>query len=249
MFEDLTRLLDKRSEPLQVFFRDDDGGWANERLDNLCQWFYERRLPLDIAVIPKALDDESTPLLEKWLAVKEADINIHQHGFSHAYHQREGRACEFGSDRNYEQQLHDISNGKEILGNVFGSKTDPVFTPPWNRCTQDTIKIMQTVGLYYLSRISGSTDLCEQDNVRSVDVAVDWLKKRKKIRLENEQSVDYITSCFDTTSTSIGIMLHHEHMLDDELSLLDKFVQVLRDSEKVLFSNMRTTGSDSTSER
>jgi hypothetical protein len=42
---------------VDVFFRDDDAGWADARLLALCDLFGALELPLDLAVIPAALHD------------------------------------------------------------------------------------------------------------------------------------------------------------------------------------------------
>ncbi len=240
MFQRLTDILARRSKPLKVFFRDDDGGWSNDQMDQLCEWFYQRRLPLDVAVIPKALDKESVSVLGKWLQTEGADIHLHQHGYSHGNHQSAGRGCEFGSDRNYQQQLNDIINGKSILEATFSSQIEPIFTPPWNRCTSETVMALNRAGIKYLSRITGSTDLGSLGAVEPIDVSIDWLKSKKGIRLSGEPLIQYIVSQFETAASTVGIMLHHQHMHTDELELLDQCIHVLKQSEKIEFGSMLT---------
>ena len=47
--------LDETAQPVEVFFRDDDAGWEDERLLELIARFAEHGLPLDLAVIPAEL--------------------------------------------------------------------------------------------------------------------------------------------------------------------------------------------------
>ena len=62
-FQTLEDVLANRKTPLKVFFRDDDGGWADARLQKLAHAFIQQQLPLDVAVIPGALSAQSIELL------------------------------------------------------------------------------------------------------------------------------------------------------------------------------------------
>ena len=48
--------LDAAREPVPVFFRDDDAGWDDARLLALLDASRRAALPVDLAVIPRALD-------------------------------------------------------------------------------------------------------------------------------------------------------------------------------------------------
>jgi hypothetical protein len=50
--------LDETAAPVTFFFRDDDAGWDDGRLFSLLDVFARRALPLDVAVIPRALSAE-----------------------------------------------------------------------------------------------------------------------------------------------------------------------------------------------
>ena len=124
--------LDQTAQPVEVFFRDDDAGWEDDRLFELIARFAEHGLPLDLAVIPAEL----TPALAGRLV--ETHAGMHQHGYAHANHETEGRKCEFGPARGYREQRLDIARGWGRLRELLGDRVDPFFTPPWNRCTRDT---------------------------------------------------------------------------------------------------------------
>ena len=97
--EPLRRDLDAAPTPRTFFFRDDDAGWADERLIALLDVFAHHSVPVDVAVIPAALDRRLAASLRRR---KEADSGLlafHQHGFAHANHEPSGRPCEFGPDR------------------------------------------------------------------------------------------------------------------------------------------------------
>jgi len=163
-------------------------------------------------------------------------VAVHQHGFSHVNHQLSGRSCEFGSDRNYEQQQSDIAKGQQKLADTFGTQVTPIFTPPWNRCTSDTAVALQSLGIRQLSRIINSEPIDKA--VPEIPVAVDWLKKRKGERLNTPELVNYISGLFDTEDEIIGVMLHHEHMDQENRDLLRQLVDTLSASQIVSFHSM-----------
>jgi len=226
--------------PLRVFFRNDDGGWADERLKELADGFIQQDIPLDIAVIPEALSNESISLIAALLDT-DGQVAIHQHGFSHVNHQLSGRSCEFGSDRNYQQQHRDIADGQKKLQSVFGSQLTPIFTPPWNRCTNDTATALKTLGFKYLSRIINSDAV--GDAIPELPVTVDWLKKRKGERLSSVELASYIGDLFDTDDEMLGIMLHHEYMDQENRTLLHQLIDILRASPMISFHTMMDAGS------
>jgi hypothetical protein len=127
--------------PIDIFFRDDDAGWADERLLELIGRFAEHGLPLDLAVIPAELTDDLAG------ALLERHAGLHQHGFAHVNHEREGRKCEFGPSRGIDEQRADIAAGRERLATLLGDRLQPFFTPPWNRCTRDTAECQVPVHL------------------------------------------------------------------------------------------------------
>ena len=129
--EPAQRALDARPDPLSVFFRDDDVGWGDAALFRLCDVFEEFAIPLDLAVIPSA----ATPALLERLSARARRLDLHQHGYAHVNHEPEGRKSEFGAARSVAAQYADIAHGRELLMAVLGDRVQPIFTPPWNRCT------------------------------------------------------------------------------------------------------------------
>ena len=132
--------LDAAPAPVPVFFRDDDAGWGDERLLALLDAFAERELPVDLAVIPRELDAGLAREL------RARPVGLHQHGLAHVNHEREGRKCEFGPARDAAAQRRDIAEGRERLTGLLGDRVDPIFTPPWNRCTTDTGRVLAELG-------------------------------------------------------------------------------------------------------
>jgi hypothetical protein len=59
----LTRALDSRETTVEMFFRDDDAGWADDRLFALLDVFASYACPIDLAAIPAAVSDKLAALL------------------------------------------------------------------------------------------------------------------------------------------------------------------------------------------
>lgn len=226
--EPVRRALQNRNRPVKVFFRNDDAGVENERLFHLLGVFENFAVPLDIAVIPKAVSTEFAEKLRERISRSHGLFNLHQHGYSHVNHERENRKCEFGPARNKRHQFEDIAKGQKILATLFDGLTQPIFTPPWNRCLSETVAALNQLGFKVLSRESRAETL-RLDGLREVPVSIDWFAKRKGISLTRRQIGMMIADQLSSRN-EIGIMLHHAQMdeserghLRDLLALFTKF--------------------------
>jgi hypothetical protein len=210
--------LDHRPEPVEVFFRDDDAGWEDARLLRLADLFAAHGLPLDLAVIPAGL----TPGLAATL--RDRPVGLHQHGYAHVNHQREGRKCEFGSDRSRAQQEADISAGRERLGELLDDRLDPFFTPPWNRCTRDTGEALVALGFTALSREHRAEPLGLLPEVSvHLDVA----------RLSPDE-LDERFAGFVRAGGPVCVMFHHAVMEDDDFARAGALLGLLAGHDRVV---------------
>jgi hypothetical protein len=201
--------LDAAAEPVRFFLRDDDAGWADRRLFALADLVAARGLPLDLAVIPTAVDRLAAAELVNRID-GGADLGLHQHGFTHANHEPEGRKCEFGSARTRTDQRRDISAGRRALAERFGSRVDAIFTPPWNRCTRETGEVLAELGFEVLSRESRAEPLAVA-GLRELPVAIDWFAKRKGKRLEPLELGELLARAIASPGP-VGVMFHHAVM-------------------------------------
>jgi peptidoglycan/xylan/chitin deacetylase (PgdA/CDA1 family) len=206
--------LDEAPTPVSFFFRDDDAGWRNDRLLRLLDAFAEHGLPLDLAVIPVELDRGlATELLARMTTTR---LRVHQHGFAHVNHEPSGRKCEFGPSRQAADQRRDIETGRRRLRELLGDAPDPIFTPPWNRCTEETARGVAALGFRLLSREwraprHGITGLAE------LPVRIDWVRLDPAAR--GARLAEAIRD-----DQPVGVMLHHAVMraaeADDLLRLI-----------------------------
>jgi len=235
-FQNLFCVIENKLAPTTVFFRDDDVGWGGDRLPPLCRCFARHDIPLDLAVIPGAMDRAAATDIEVLCDEFGPLLHLHQHGYMHINHQQDGRKCEFGMDRSSADQTMDIAAGKERLANHFGSRIEPIFTPPWNRCTDATTDILLKQGFQAVSRTESPAGNVAP-TLQEIPVTLDWLKKRDGQRLEKRSFMVYASQIF-VEHDVVGVMLHHEHMDNDELSRFDSFLRQLSQSSNVVFKSM-----------
>jgi hypothetical protein len=193
--------LDAAPAPVDVFFRDDDAGWRDDRLLALLEAFDEHALPLDVAVIPAAV----SPAVAVELSARAGPrLGLHQHGFAHRNHEPDGRKHEFGPSRTAADQRRDIETGAERLRALLGDAVEPFFSPPWNRCTHVTGRCLAQLGFRVLSREHRAAPL-GVPGLREIPVHVDWC------RLELTEIASGLAAAIAKPGPA-GVMLHHAVM-------------------------------------
>jgi peptidoglycan/xylan/chitin deacetylase (PgdA/CDA1 family) len=232
----LRMALDAANEPVTFFFRDDDAGWADDRLLELLHVFARYGVPVDLAVIPQALDQL---LARRLLACAEAHpgaIGLHQHGFAHRNHEPVGRKQEFGPSRSREQQRSDIAEGRRRLHQLLGPFAQPIFTPPWNRCTAVTISCVAELGFRALSRDARAEPPVEVD-LFELPVRVDWFAKRKGAPLGRDEVGELLARSV-ASDAAVGVMLHHVVMGAGERRRLNELLALVATHPRVRCRSM-----------
>jgi hypothetical protein len=221
----VTTALDAAIAPVPVFFRDDDAGWGDARLFELLDRFAAQSLPVDLAVIPTELDRG----LAAELAAR-AGVGLHQHGLAHVNHEREGRKHEFGPSRDAAAQRSDIAAGRERLAELLGKRVDPIFTPPWNRCTADTGRCLASLGFEVLSREARATPF-GLPSLLELPVGVDWFAHRRGERLRPASLGGRIGELIGSGGP-VGVMFHHAVMDDAEMRRATELLSLIAGHER-----------------
>jgi peptidoglycan/xylan/chitin deacetylase (PgdA/CDA1 family) len=225
--EPLRRELDAAARPCTFFFRDDDAGWETERLLALVDLFAAHAVPLDLAVIPAALDRELAARLRSRREHEPRLLDFHQHGFAHVDHEPDGRPCEFGPSRAPDDQRADIEAGARRLRALLG-ETAPIFTPPWNRCTEATGRCLLDAGFRVLVRDASAARL-ELDGLAELHVHVDWSARRRGRPLDRAEIGPLLAAACGEGTT--GVMLHHALLDRDELADVARLLALLAGHE------------------
>lgn len=222
----LRQALDESDGGIDFFFRDDDVGWATNDFRALLNCFRRYSVPLDIAAIPIALTEELADEICMMRDETPAAIGIHQHGFSHANHEAVGRKCEFGISRSGREQYRDIQRGKVKLEQMLGSALDPIFTPPWNRCTEITSDCLRELGFGVLSRDATARSFAAS-GLKELPISIDWLAKKKGSRVSLDCLGTAMANLVKQGKRPVGVMLHHELMDTRERHLLGELLALL----------------------
>jgi predicted HAD superfamily phosphohydrolase YqeG len=88
---------------------------------------------------------------------------------------------------------------------LFGEHLDPIFTPPWNRCTEITGQVLREHGIAMLSR-NLTAGLLNIHQLAECLIHIDWLAKAKGRRIPCSDVSSVIARRVADASTPIGIM-------------------------------------------
>ncbi len=223
-----------------VFFRADDIGAGGRAFEALCRLFRHRETPLAMAVVPAWLSQVRKDQLFHSAPLDEPFWGWHQHGWRHVNWQRSGKKSEFGEHRSFEKQWRDIWQGRQKMEEIFLDRFIPVFTPPWNRLSPLTIKIVKQLHFKGVS-LAGPfpRGVRSPSSLANLRIQIDLHTRKAK---DSEQ--DY-TDLLDELSTMmakkepVGIMLHHHRMSPFAFEFLDEFLKVLNNSTQVNLRGFR----------
>ncbi|MDQ4038798.1 MAG: hypothetical protein M3313_10740 [Actinomycetota bacterium] len=215
--------LDESADDCLIFFRDDDVGWDDAGLRALLDAFAAHGVPVDLAVIPTALSTALAADLN--IAVAAGSVRVHQHGYSHVNHEPGGRKHEFGPSRNAGRQEADIACGRVLLYEALGTAVDPVFTPPWNRCTTETADALVGQGFEVLSR-DHTAPRFDRAGLGEVPVTVDWFGHLKGVRWSRPELGKRLAEGV-ADNAAMGVMLHHAISDAEERSAIEGLLRLV----------------------
>jgi peptidoglycan/xylan/chitin deacetylase (PgdA/CDA1 family) len=222
----LDRLRSRRQKTV-LFFRDDDVDEDETSLRRLLNVFLKHDMPVNLAVIPGRLSGPAIELLNRYLRLRPDLFEINQHGWLHINHEPEGRKCEFGPSRTFDQQVADIANGQKILGDAFNDAFSRVFTPPWNRCVTDTFRALDQLGFEALSKKRGKEPVVGY-SFREISVTLDLYRWKNSVEMKApDELVNELISQVSEFDT-VGIMLHHKVMDETAFEALETLLAELR---------------------
>jgi hypothetical protein len=242
MHDVLMRLLEALPAGVDVFIRDDDAGWNDAQLLALLDVTERCGVPIDLAAIPGAMSSGLARFLRARIAAAPGLVGIHQHGSTHLNHESEGRKCEFGVSRGAAAQRADLARGRAQLREHFGDLLQPVFTPPWNRCTEATPALLAELGFAALSRDRGARPA--QHALQELAVDVDWSKHWRTHGSEGGASA--VVAAFAhalheraADGQPLGLMLHHAVMQQEERAALQELLGALAHHPRLRWRSMR----------
>lgn len=223
-----------------VFFRADDVGAGGRAFEALCQLFQHHKLPLAMSVVPAWLSAARQRQLFECAPLEEPLWGWHQHGWRHVNWQRSGKKAEFGDHRPFEKQWRDIWQGRQKMLDVFQDHFIPVFTPPWNRLSASTIKILQQLDFKAVSIPKPlPKGLKGPMGLKNLRIQLDLHTRKAKDReLDFHNLLGELTAALGRKEPS-GIVIHHQRMTLFAFKFLDELLHVLKDRGQVTFLSFR----------
>jgi peptidoglycan/xylan/chitin deacetylase (PgdA/CDA1 family) len=234
----LDRLRSEGRE-IDLFFRDDDVDEDENSLRKLLSIFLDEEEPVNLQIIPGRLTPAATSLLLRHHRLRPDLFELNQHGWRHINHEREGRKCEFGPSRNFDEQLADIASGRKVLEEALGAAFSLVFTPPWNRCTAETLRALDQSGFQGYSGFRSGEPVIGY-GFRDVSVTLDLHRWKNGVAMKRADEIVRELLAQLRELDTIGIMLHHKMMDEDGFDLLSHLLRELSQSEVINFHSFQS---------
>lgn len=221
-FVELLAEADRRAQPVDFWWRDDDAETVTPALDRLLELARRHALPLALAVIPK----RATVELADRLSVEPKVVAL-QHGWSHRNHAPdEAKSMELGDHRPLAAVTSDLRNGFERLTALMPEKFLPVLVPPWNRISKAVRDARTEIGLAGLST-SGPAP----GNPHWVNVHIDifeWRQARRPLTRAEVYArlAEELDRRLAGQREPLGIMTHHLVHEEASWGFLDEVFQL-----------------------
>ena len=213
-----------------LFFRADDIGAPSDKFNQLIALFKKHSLPLCLATVPAWLTETRAEILFKTTGTSDQWC-WHQHGRVHRNFETSGKNQEFGPARPKEVISKQLQLGNARLANLLGDQLQPYFTPPWNRCSEDTLVALSEQGFKAISR---SKNARPEAHKALPDFAVNVdLHTRKELTAEHAFNSILTEIENALASGCCGIMIHHQCMNDRAFMLLDTLLGLINDFKQI----------------
>jgi len=228
--------------PAPLFVRADDVAVPGRQFVRLMSLFSSFRVPLSPAVVPAWLTQTRWRQLKK-IGSRTPELWCwHQHGWRHANHEKTNKKQEFGPGRPAAQIRKDLVSGRRRLEALMGNDFYPVFTPPWNRCSLDTLNLLKELGYRAVSRSRDSLPPAPE-GVPDFQVNVDLHTRRDT---GCDSGWDRLLTDLENAvkSGACGIMIHHQLMNAAAFEFLEVLLTSIVNQKGVAPINFRgLTGS------
>jgi peptidoglycan/xylan/chitin deacetylase (PgdA/CDA1 family) len=200
-----------------VWWRDDDAGRIDVRLNWLLALAAERGRTLGLAVVPAWLDAETLQLLRS-----APQVEILQHGWAHVDHAASGeKSIELGGTADPTECLVDVQRGAVRLEATFGDRFLRVMVPPWNRIDEACLCALAAHGFHgistYANDARGASHALLHVNTH-IDL-IDWRGTRRMKPLA--QLFDELEARLAQPDCRVvGLLSHHLNMSLDDIARL-----------------------------
>jgi hypothetical protein len=210
------------SGDIAVWWRDDDAGRFDARLDRLIELAADSCRAIGLAVVPAWLDAKTERLLRS-----APHVQVLQHGWAHLDHAVSGqKSIELGGTADPSEYLIRLQQGRARLEGAFGDRFVPVIVPPWNRIDEAFLSSLARLGFRGISTYAddarGTAHRLIQVNAH-IDL-IDWRGTRRMKPLA--QLVDELEIRLAHPERKVvGLLSHHLNMNLDEMARLRQLLR------------------------
>jgi peptidoglycan/xylan/chitin deacetylase (PgdA/CDA1 family) len=223
-------------KPAHIFFRADDIGVPGKQFNRLIDLFKRYEAPLSLAVVPAWL----TPM--RWSALMKICRDTsslwcwHQHGWRHKNYEKLLKKQEYGPSRTTAEIEFELLRGRKRLASLMKGRFYPLFTPPWNRCSRETLELLRKLDYLAVSRSQNAMPAAPR-GLPDIFVNVD-LHTRRETRAEDGWKNLFEETAAALSSGFCGIMIHHQRMNDAAFGFMDILLDKLMQSDGCCISGM-----------
>lgn len=232
-------ILSRRKKKTVIFFRADDIGVPSIAFNALCRLFRHFNMPLALSVVPSWLNDARVNYLFQIASPSETLWSWHQHGWRHTNWEKDGKKSEFGPSRNESQKWQDLWKGFNKMKEILQGHFVPVFTPPWNRLSHDSLALLYKVGFKAISTDQKLTLKGELSRLKNFRIYLD-LHTRKTLKYKSAFE-DLMEDCrrLIMAREPAGVMIHHNRMNLNAFLFLANFLEAIQKSHSITVTSFR----------
>ena len=224
-----------------VYIRNDDVYRLDKTFLKVFRLFKKYKIPLVYAVIPKPTTKELAAFLNREKEKNPGLLDIVQHGWSHANHNRGiGPKFEFGRTRSARQQEKDIVCGDGKMLKLFGSNFTPAFVPPCHGYDQTTLRLINklNIPIFSAGRPTGYKYRKFKELPTSFSLN-DHDENGKYVFLGTHALIKKFPKILLGPGKFIGILFHHHTLRQSKdfkgLEDLLKYLSTLRKNKSIKF--------------
>ncbi len=224
-------------DPIPVFFRADDVAVPGKRFRELVDVFSRYQVPLSMSVVPTWLTETRWKSIER-LCNKHSNLwCFYQHGWRHTNHEPSGKKQEFGPARSMAEIEQDLMRGGERLRSLMQDAFFPAFTPPWNRCSEETLGVLISSGYLAISRSRGASPLAPAD-MPDFQINVDLHTRKERSVVMGWKNL-YTELATGIANGFCGIMIHHQRLNDNALAFIEGLLERMMAMDAFSFYHLK----------
>lgn len=213
------------------FFRADDIGVPSRRFFRMMDLFVRFDIPLNLAVVPTWITRQRWESMSRYHTRYPELFCWYLHGWRHTNHESTGKKQEFGPARPPGEIQSELSRGSAVLKSVLKEQFSMFFTPPWNRCSIETMTSLSRMGFKGISRNQGSRPQ-PPEGLKDFAINVD-LHTRKETAFETGWDHVFKDILQGVISGQCGIMLHHMRMNDMAFGFLEQLLEKVAEYKQI----------------